>query len=372
MRRSGDVLKFSLLALILCLGDSDARAQASDPYIISRQGSVMVQPLFQQWSIKGGLSFSEFGTSVSVYLPLNRSTSVSLRGGQALSGGDVSSLSGMTDMQVGIGYYWETLNAIVSCGINIPSGKKELTDDEFVTSLIFSSPIFNFRYPSFGQGIGINPGIAWVFPVDEGVVLGLGGAYQYKGKYRPRTGIDEDYKPGDEILLTGGVDFRLNEISTFSTDVVFTTYGTDKIGDEEVFASGVAISANVQYKQYFKENELWLFLRYRSKAKSEVGSATGLVPESERIEPNRFEFLGQYRIVFNSRFSARLLAEARIFEETGSAFSGAKLFGIGVAPVFTLPSGLNFPGRLKFQIGTEKGAQSITGFEIGVGIGYSF
>jgi len=371
MRRSGYVLTFAMLVWALCLSVSDACAQTADPYIISRQGSVVIQPLYQRWSIKDGLSFSEFGTSVSLYLPLSRSASVSLRGGQASSGGDVSSLSGMTDLQVGVGYHLEALNAIVSCGINIPSGKKELTDDEFVTSLIFSSPIFNFRYPSFGQGIGINPGIAWVFPVDEGVVMGLGGAYQYKGKYRPRTGI-EDYKPGDEILLTGGVDLRLNEASSVSTDIVFTTYGTDKIGDEKVFASGTAVSANVQYKQYIKENELWLFLRYRSKAKSEVASATGLVPESERIEPNRFEFAAQYRIMFSSRFSARVLGDVRIFEETGSAFSGTKLFGIGAAPVFTLPSGLNFPARVKFQIGTVKGGQNITGFEIGAGVGYSF
>jgi hypothetical protein len=219
--------------------------------------------------------------------------------------------------------------------------------------------------------VGINPGIAWVFPVDEGVVLGLGGSYQYKGKYTPRTGID-DYKPGDEILLTGGVDIRLTETSSFSTDLVFTMYGTDKIGDEEVFAAGNALSANIQYKQYFRENELWFFLRYRSKARNEVASATGLVTESERIEPNRFEFLAQYRVIFNSRFSTRFLGEVRIFEETGSEFSGAKLFGVGVAPVLTLPSGLNFPGRVKFQIGSEKGSQNITGIEVGIGVGYTF
>ena len=358
------------ILLVLFSSFSCVLAQG-DPYIISRQGSVVIQPLYQSWSMKDGVKFSEFGTTLSLYVPISRSMNVSLRGGQASSGGDVPKLSGITDMQVGFGYHWESINTIVSCGVNLPSGHKELTQEEFETSVLFSNSIFNLQQPSFGQGFSLNPGIAWVYSVNDGVVLGLAGSFQYKGKYRPRSGMD-DYDPGDELLLTGGVDLRLSESSSLSSDVVYTTYGADKIGGEKVFASGNAVSANVQYKQYVKENELGVFLRYRTKAKGEIASASGLVPEPERIEPSRFEFLTHYKINFSSRFSARVLGEARFYEKTAAAFSGANIFGIGVVPVLSLPSGLSFPARVKFQIGTQKDAKNITGVEIGAGIGFTF
>jgi hypothetical protein len=346
----------------------------SDPYIVSRQASVAIQPLYQNWSAKDGnssSSFSEFGTTVSLYLPVGRNISLSLRGGQFNAGGDVTKVGGISDFQLGAGYHWEAMNAIVSCGINLPTGKRDLSPEEFQTSILCSSSLFNFQFPYFGQGFGLNPGIAWVFPISDAAVLGFGATYQYKGKYTPTQGI-EDYKPGDEFLLTGGVDARMSELNTLSGDLTFIGYGVDKIGGEKVYASGNALSINVQDRQFLKENELWVFLRYRIQAKGEIGSAGGLTPEPERIEPGKFESVVQYRMNLSPRLTLRVFGEVRVFEKTPSPFSDATIFGIGALPTFTLQNGIFFPIRATVHFGSQGGGTRYTGIELGAGVGFAF
>ena len=358
------------LSLLLCLGFSFSMAQ-TDHYIVSRQGTITLMPLYQNWSIKDGGHFSEFGTGLAVYLPVTRVMNFSLRAGQFNAGGDVSRLSGLTDIMAGFSYHWEPANIVFSCGLNVPSGKTNLTLDQFATSVLFSATIFNMQYPNFGQGVGINPGLTWVFPANDNLVLGLGASYQYKGKYVPREGMDQ-YTPGGELIITGGADVRLTEAQTLSGDFLFTHYGTDKIGSEKVFASGNAYSGNIQYRQFMRENELWILLRYRGKAKGEIATSGGLVPEPERIEPSRFEIQTQYKWSLNTRVSLRFLAEGRFYESTPATYSGASVFGFGILPALSLPSGLTFPARLKYQIGLQSGKSKFTGIEAGIGVGFSF
>ncbi len=75
----------------------------------------------------------------------------------------------------------------------------------------------------------------------KNIVLGLSASYQFKGEFEPVEEI-ENYKPGNELLLTGGIDVRVNETANFSSDIVFTVYGTDKLSGEKVFCLREQIS----------------------------------------------------------------------------------------------------------------------------------
>jgi hypothetical protein len=357
--------------LLVLLFISVAAQSQNEQYIISRQGSVIITPVYQTWTGKNsGLRFSEFSSILSAYVPLGRNASFSLGGGGAASGGDVAKLSGLTDVQIGFNYYVESINTVFSLGINAPTGKKELPHDQFVTSILFSHPLFNMQVPVWGQGLNINPGVAWVFPVNDNLVLGVAGAYQYRGKYKPIEGSGF-YAPGGEVTGSLGADYKLNEVSSLSADLMVTLYGTDKYNDAEVFASGNSYWFNLQYRRYFRENELQVFAGYRSTSKGKVAGVGGLVGEAERLEPGRFEALGQFKQVINPRFSLTYLAEVRIYENTPEAYSGSKVTGVGVGPTFSLPSGLFFPAIVKVDFGNLKGGGSITGFDGRIGIGYN-
>jgi hypothetical protein len=153
---------------------------------------------------------------------------------------------------------------------------------------------------------------------------------------------------------------------------MLTVYGTDKYNDAQVFTSGNSYWFNVQYRQYFRANELQLFAGYRSTSKGKVAGAGGLVSEAERLEPGRFEVLGQFKQVINSRFAMTYLAEVRIYENTPEAYSGSKVAGVGAGPTFSLPSGLFFPLVVKLDFGNLKGGGSIRGINARIGAGYNY
>ena len=356
--------------VLLILGGSDALSRnGGNP--TNQQGGVRILPLYQSWSLKGRPDFSELSFALSLYLPIGEDFGISLRGARANAGGDVSKVSGFTDTQLGLSYRWEALNVVLSLGVNLPSGKRKLTREEFETSSLLSKNIFTLQVPNFGQGLNINPRLIWAFPISDDVVMGLGASYQYKGKFRPLATVDE-YDPGDEFLLTGGLDLRLGEAAKFSSDIIVTIYGRDKIGSKQVFMSGKKIVANIQFVRYFEHNELRVQARYRTRSKGQIAAGGILVPEEERTEPNQFEFLTGFNIRFSENFSARLLVEGIFHEETPAVFSGIKLYGGGIAPEVSLSPTLKIPARVKYQYGKMKNEEKISGLEIGVGMDVNF
>lgn len=361
----------SPIIFMLCLLAAGAWAQ-TDQYVISRQGSVTLFPVYQTWSAKdAGVSFSQSSAALSAYLPIGRNMSFTLRSGGAGSSGDVPALSGLADLQAGWSYYWEPYNTIFTFGVNAPTGKRELSRDQFLTSVLFSNSLFDLQVPVLGQGLNLNPGAAWVFPLRDFLVLGVAAAYQYRGPYKPRDGFDE-YDPGDEITASAGIDYRATETIAVSMDLVFTSYAADKFAGSTVYASGNSYWVNLQYKQYFREDELIGFIGYRTKSKGKTAGAGGLVDEKERLEPGRLDVSAQYRQAFTPRFSLSYILEGRVFESTPSVYAGAKVIGAGVAPTLTFPSGLFIPARVKFQVGSLKGGETITGVEAGLGVGLTF
>ncbi len=357
--------------LLVCLVVISSFAHAQEgQYIISRTATAELRPLYQKWTVDGR-DLSQFGTALTLYYPFSRETSVSLRAGQAAFSGDLGDVSGVTDIQLMGTHYLEDANVVLNLGIGVPVGKTELTTAEFSTVATYGAWLFDFQHPGLGHGLSINPAISWLIPVDEDIVFGLAGAYRYKGSYTPVAGIG-NYDPGDEVTITGGVDFRVTPAASISADVLFTAYGKDKLDDRDLFSSGPTIHATLQYIQYFGRDQLQVLTGIRTRGKSQIASSAGLVDEPARIEPNRIDILAGYLWQFNVRFSARLLAEARVYDETASALSDARVFGIGVYPVYRLTRAISLTGRVGFQGGSIKDSKSVSSVAGGVGIATTF
>ena len=345
---------------------------AEDGLVIQQRGFIRVSPLYQSWSDDGDNRLSEVSIPIFFYAPLGENLSMSLRGSQASIKSDMSpELGGMTDTQINLSYYLESSKIVLHTGVNLPTGKKELTLEEFETSYLISLNMYDFQVHSLGQGLNISPGVSWASPLSENVVLGLGASYQYRGPFRPFENMTGQYDPGDEILLTGGLDFRLSETSTFSTDVIFTTFGIDKLNEEETFQSGHKIVFNAQLRMYFDYNELWLFGQYRSKDKNKIAVAGGLDEEDEKTIPDQVELMGRYRMLLGKGFYASIIAEGRFFNET-KVFNRISIYGLGTILDIPVSTRMNMPVRFKYLNGRIKGGSSLSGIEVGVGLDWSF
>jgi len=347
-----------------------ANAFAAD--VINQRRFIRVMPVYQRWKIAGDSAFSELSIPVFIYLPVRYNWSISFSGSRAAVQGDnLTDLSGLTDMQLALSYHAESANLLLNLGLNLPSGKGELTLPQLTTSSVLSSNVFQFQVPNFGQGLNVSPSATWALPVRDNFVLGLGASYQYKGKFAPLTNSSLDYDPGDEALLTGGFDMRLSPTSTLTGDVIFTFYATDKINGREIFGAGNKLVANLQLRKYFGFDELWLLARYRSRAKNDLLAGGVLSAENVKTNPDQMEFVGNYRRRFSRRFSTRFIAEGRFYQNT-PAFAGVKLFGAGLAPGLTLAENFQLLAQLQYQTGSFKTGASLSGLEAGLGLLVNF
>lgn len=351
---------------------SAVRAPAAEGvFMLQPRRFVRVLPLFQTWFDADRNNFYEFSTPVYAYFPLSNETSVSLFGSQASAGGDrLEGLGGITDTQIHLTHYIESSSLILNAAVNLPTGKRELSTDEFWTSYLLSLDMYDFQIPAFGQGWNLTAGASWALPAGEQMAFGIGLSYTHRGGFKPFEGMSDLYVPGNEILFTGGFDYRMNPRTTLAADVVYTLYGNDRLDDEEVYASGNKIAVNLQMRMHLEYNELWILARYRSKAKNEIAIAGNFVEEAEKTIPDQFDIRGRYLVRWKPGFHTGFFADVRFFQEAAT-LDRASLLGLGVEPRWTLPSGVSPSLRIKLVLGSI-GDDSITGLEIGGGLTVHF
>lgn len=339
---------------------------AAQDKMITLQGSYQSWQM-NQWSVY------QLSTPIEVYLPFNREFAMYMMGGAAsINGSDIFRMTDITDIQVGFNYHLTENNLLFTLGLNIPTGKHKLSTAEILAVAQTSSAYTNFFLPNIGQGFNISPGITWVSPVSEQVVLGLGLGYQYKGGYQFYEASTEDIVPGNEAMITGGLDIKTGALSSLSFDLVFSNYAEDKYGSQEIYKSGNKIVVSSQFKQYFGFNHLWMQLRFRSKTKGMVMDPTGvssnLVEETVKTYPNQVEWMGLYRIHHQSGHYYGIWAEFRDYMEPVKFM----VFGVGFVPEFKLSDKVMMPVRIKIKTGSFDSGDTATGFELGAGIKAKF
>jgi hypothetical protein len=366
MNKNKTILYCVIVALHVLTIVPHASAQ-TDANIVSQQSVLRLTPVYQRWSVGDNMSFAQTTVGVALYTPLGRDLGLTIRGAAAGTAGDVTDLNGLSDLLFAVNYYFDRPGLMVSCGVGLPTGKKELTQEEFETSILTSNEVFDLQAPGLGQGFVVHPGITWARSFSEKFSLGFGASFQYRGQYKPLEGYG-DYDPGEEILVTGGFDARLGENSSIAADVVFTSYGTDKLDGEDVFAAGSKISVNAQFRSYFGQNELTLGGRYRTRGKNEIAYAGMMESENEKFTPDHVEFLAEYKMVLSDRVTLRAQTHARVYQESPSPFSGARLLGAGLLPEFRVSDSIIIPLRASFRTGKIKGDETLTGVEAGVGL----
>jgi hypothetical protein len=340
---------------------------SADNYIISQQGFIRLQGIQQSYSVED-YKISEFSAPFEIYWPVSRETSLNLTtsyAGASETGSE--NLSGLSDTQISWNYFLENQNLVLNAGISLPTGKATLSNEAFITSMAIGEHYWNFIVPNFGQGFNISPGLTWALPLADAAVAGLGMAYQIRGGFIPIDGLDGVYKPGNELLLTGGLDFRVGSLSTMSWDLVFTLYGSDTYDDEEVYKSGNKVVTSFQYKTWFGSHSLTLEARYRSKGKNQYLPATGtaLTEETEKTYPDQYDLFVQYRHQYRRTMYVTYGLEGRFYQEL--LYPGLNLYGLVIMPELSVSGKTSLIGSLKIWTGSFSDNRSLSGFEAGAG-----
>jgi len=363
-------MKIFLIILIFLIATNNIFAD-EDAYVISQKAKLTLLSSYQLWQSDND-DISEFSIPIQLYYPFSRSLSFSISGQQANASGDkYTTLSGISDTQLNLSYYLESVNIVVNSGINLPSGKKELTLKEFEISRILSLSYYNFRLPGFGQGLNLNFGATWAFPVSRNVVIGVGGSYQFKGSYKPLSDMEFDYNPGDEVLLTAGLDMAISRITSVSVDGIFTSYSSDKYNDIEIFRAGNKLTLALQFKHYIGYNNLFIYLRYRTRSKNSLPVVGSLIDEAEKSIPNNFDLNAYYKFRMSNNFKLAILSTGR-FYQASSLNDGVSIYGGGLSAEYLFNNNWSVLTNLKYYVGSYTNSDDFSGIEFLVGLSYTF
>ncbi|HDQ45835.1 MAG TPA: hypothetical protein ENN17_10125 [bacterium] len=346
--------------------------RAQDATVISRERYVRIAPVYQSYASDTLADASQLGISMELYMPFGRQTAFLIKTGQArFETAGLPGLSGFGDTQLAMQYYLPDRYLLFQMTVNLPTGKQQLTIEEFRSSIALGHSYYDFRMPNMGQGLNLIPGVSWAGPLNENLMLGLGAACQISGSFQPLMNRDAKYNPGNEFLITGGADYRFSDIASLSADLIVSFYGTDEYDTARVYKSGTKIVASMQYQRYAGFNHLRILARYRSRTKSLSVIEGKLVEEAEKTYPDYLIVSGQYTLRMNPQTSLAVLLENRHFFNI-AALKSLNLVGIGLTPMYQMGPRIALLGRLRYQTGAFRTGEKMSGIEVSAGIKYAF
>lgn len=194
------------------------------------------------------------GTVQQTTIPLrasvrvSRSIEVQYRTAFATADGDgLETVSGLTDTQIGARFSQPVGRGVLDLSLttSLPTGQTSLTLAELATASTLSIDDYAFATPSFGRGMVVAPGVSVALPVGETTALGLGAVYSVASDYTLVALDPEPYAPGDELLLTAGLDAAFGRSGLVTVEGSFTRYGEDAYR-EATYQPGSMVSGAIR------------------------------------------------------------------------------------------------------------------------------
>jgi hypothetical protein len=295
-------------------------------------------------------------------------------------------LSGLSDLRLQANHSFADDRLLVSLGLNLPTGKKELDGEQQEVLLALAQNYYEFPVRKFGEGLGLSLLVGGAVEVRDGLRAGGGITYQYAGKYTPyadfilldTVAMDttaasyEDYDPGDMFSINGGFDLERGPM-VWSVDMIFTQYVPDKLADSKIFRQsrqfdwrlrGLFTGSGVDYSG---------MIRYVWRGQNRLYNELGEWDATRKLYGNEFQLAGEARYAFGTDWFAapsldlRLISGAQVSElqEIGSA----SVFGVGAGVGRNL--GENFSGQLGFKYYTgsaDGGGIDLSGYRLTFGV----
>lgn len=227
-------LRFGAAALLALFGAAPLTAQ--DPRTLA------VTPYAQFVSFGSGYPLDNATLlllPVAYQQPIGEHVTVDAYSGFAVgsvkAGGNTFRLSGPIDTRLRASWS-ATPWAVLTLGLNIPTGKATHDTDEAVVASVLSTDLLGFREANFGVGFGATTGIATARRVGEWGI-GFGASYRLSSGFEPNADTTLKYTPGNEARARVVLD-RTIRGNKLTAGVTFQNYTQDKIAGRNLFQSG--------------------------------------------------------------------------------------------------------------------------------------
>jgi len=235
----------ALTAIASALAASSLTAQVARPTV---GGSLWLQSYsFGSSSNIGVKSLTQTSFNFSAATPLGSYFSLGVSGAWAKgtmkpsTGGQTSTISGLTDSQVSLtlspNEFFKVSGVFVA-----PTGKETQTLDESIVAGAMASDLFPFKVSNWGSGGGGGVNASMVRPLGS-VGVGLSVGVIAGRQFEPLDGGQFAYRPGTLVRIVGALDGTVGEAGKASFQLAYHKYGKDQIDGHNLFQSGDRLQA---------------------------------------------------------------------------------------------------------------------------------
>lgn len=234
--------------------------------------SVALQTDFESWS-DDDRSIDEITHRVAVGVELSPRWRFDVRGGYvSISGDGLEDLSTVTDTRARLSFR-PSPNAVLRLGVNAPTGQSSFEEAELPTAAVVANRLFGLTTTRVGEGLGVDVGGAVSFPVGSAAV-GVGVGYLLRGGFEPFDDRDEEYVPGNQVSLAGGVDFS-GPAWLFRTNARLALFGEEELDGDPTFQHGDRFDVQTLLLRRLDRMSLWGSVRYVALGAGEVLTGSG-------------------------------------------------------------------------------------------------
>lgn len=290
--------------------------------------------------------------------------------GRVETNGDQLTLSGPVDTSVKAS--WQaTPWALVSVGVNVPTGKSGHTAEEAAVASVLATDLLGFGEASWGTGFAVTSSVATAVAAG-GFGLGVAGAYSVRGEFEPEDGSTVTYKPGSEARVRVGLDRNFGN-STLTLGGTFMNYAADQEDGMNLFQAGNRFRFDASFAFRAGDGVWTLYAADVVRASGDltrdlidgtgtiVGDTTIVTAEQNMIQGGLVGTLGlgggfMFRPHFDFRYQMRE-------EEDGNEAGTGWMFGAGGDIPFRVFGGTELFPKARVFFGSIKDP---TGVDIGV------
>ncbi|HLA90218.1 MAG TPA: hypothetical protein VJL28_07310 [Gemmatimonadaceae bacterium] len=248
-------------------------------------GTVILGPQFVSYKFgsgSGAKTVTELAIPFAVILPFGERFSIDISSAFAnaqvkTEGSSTSStISGLTDTQLRGNYTLGDNLAVLTLGVNLPTGRYTVPQAEQDAAGQIGSNFLVFPVPSMGGGLAATGGIAVARPVGSWN-LGIGGSFRKATEfdaYELAAANKLRFQPGDEIRVRLGLDRPVGD-GLFAMGVTYSKFGNNAANDT-TFGTGDRALAQATYARPLGSGDLQLQVwdLYRAKGELTSGSSS--------------------------------------------------------------------------------------------------
>ena len=205
----------------------------------------IVDPQFVSYQLGAGATartISQLGVPFAVIVPFGDRFTLDLSSSYASSrvtapGAAASTIAGLTDAQLRGSYTLRDNTAVVTLGLNLPSGQYQVPDGEQLAAGQIANDFLIYPVTSMGNGLAATGGFGFAQALGAWN-LGVGASFRYStafDAYQVQTSVLR-FTPGNEARMRVGLDRPVRD-GSFDVSLTYSRFGKDQ-ADSTSFATG--------------------------------------------------------------------------------------------------------------------------------------